>query len=323
MVIMKQEFESTAPEDAAHPQSRAINALSSQTKPYSTFPFPKLVACTTSKTSRLSNGFRIQNQLLYLAKSKQKVINLKYIYCQTIIKGDNMEKYLEEFRSQLKKHEGSLVKVSAIKSLNRHAKEYLNRLSKLKKLERVEWGWYYITPKVQPKNALEFLAKDRNFKIIVGTTAASFWNLDFIHRDSVDMAVDNHSYKKAVESFAIKRGWRVNAEYSRHADKIRRKKFGNLAVEDREETIVDCVKQWAFMDALALLSANRKELAKGDLMKESHWSRVSGSNVRVKQVIEYAAAKLGLKKFAGRADIKEDFIKRVLDEAVEKVVEFG
>ena len=306
-----------------HPQIQPIPASFSQTKPYPATSSAIFVAYPNSNLRHLSNEYRWQNQLLYLAKSKQKVINLKYISCQIITKGDNMEEYLKEFHTQLKKHEGSLVKVNAIKSLNRNAKEYLNKLSKLEKIGKVEWGWYYITPKIQPKNALEFLAKDKNFKIIIGQTAASFWNHDFIHRDSIRIAVNNHSYKKAVESFAAKRGWRINAEYSRHADKIKRKKIGNLFVEDMVGTIVDCIKQWAFMDAIALLSTNSEELVKRDLMRESYWSRVSGSNVRVKQVIEYSAAKLGLRKFAGRANIKEDFIRRVLDEAVDKVVEFG
>ena len=306
-----------------NPQTKPIHVSFSQTKPYLAASSAIFVACSLGNLRSLSDDFRIQNQLLHLAKNEQKVINLKYLSCQTIIKGDNMEEYLKEFHTRLKRHEGSLAKVSTVKSLNNNAKEYLNRLSKLETIEKVEWGWYYITPKIQPRNALEFLAKDMNFKIVVKATAASFWNHDFIHRDSISIAVNNHSYKKAVESFAAKRGWRISAEYSRHADKIKRKKIGNLFVEDRAGTIVDCIKQWAFMDAIALLSANSEELVKRDLMRESQWSRVSGSNVRVKQVIEYSAAKLGLRKFAGRAGIKEDFIRRVLDEAVEKVVEFG
>lgn len=226
---------------------------------------------------------------------------------------------MKEFHNQLKKYEGSLVKVSSIKGLNAHAKEYLIKLAKLEKVEKVTWGWYYITPKTQPENTLEFLAEDKNFKVVVSQSAASIWNQDFIHRNTVTIAVNSLSYKRALEAFAKKHGWYISVEYDKISVEIKHRKIGNLLVEDREQTIIDCMKKWAFVDAIATLSASRN-LSFRQLIKDSFWVRVFGTNIRVKQAIEYATYKL---KVSGRrVNIKNEFVQRELDEAIAKVSEF-
>ena len=230
-----------------------------------------------------------------------------------------MERYLEKFYNQLKKHEGSLVKVSTVKSMNRHAKEYLIKLAKLERIEKIIWGWYYVTPKKEPATALEFLAKDKNFKIIIGQSAASFWNQDFIHRNAVSIAVNSLSYKKVLEAFAKKHGWNILIEYNKGAEGIKYRKFGNLLVEDREQTIIECMRRWAFVDAIATLYAN-KNLPFQQLIKHSFWVRISGTDVRVRQAIDYAAYKLF--KAGRKVYIKNEFVRTELDEAISKVNEF-
>ncbi len=84
-----------------------------------------------------------------------------------------MQDYLKEFYNTLKKHEGSLVRVSAAKKLNKNAREYLTKLAKQNIVEKSSWGWYYVKPKKEA-SALEFLQQDQNFKAVVNQSAASF-----------------------------------------------------------------------------------------------------------------------------------------------------
>jgi len=231
-----------------------------------------------------------------------------------------MERYLIEFYKKLNKYESSLIKVGSIKSLNIHAKEYLNKLAKSGKIEKIAWGWYYITPKKEPATALEFLARDKNFKVVVDQSAASFWNQDFVHRNAVTIAVNSLPYKKALESFVKRRGWNISIEYDKKLDKIKYRNLGNLLVEDRERTIIECMKRWAFIDAIAVLAAN-KNLSFQRLMKDSFWIRISGTDTRVKQAIEYSVYKL-FKTGGRKVDIKNEFIRAELDEAISKVSEF-
>jgi predicted transcriptional regulator of viral defense system len=121
-------------------------------------------------------------------------------------------------------------------------------------IERVAWGWYYVPTRREPASVLEFLARDVNYNVVTGQTAASFWNGDFIHRETVSVAVDDPSYKRALEAFAEKRRWNVVVDYNPDARKIRQKRIRGLRVLDRETAIVDCMKRWAFVDAVATLS---------------------------------------------------------------------
>lgn len=226
-----------------------------------------------------------------------------------------MERYLEEFRDQLKEHEGSLVRVSSVRG--RYAKQFLGALAREGAIERVAWGWYYVPARHRPASVLEFLAGDRNFKVVTGQTAASFWNGDFIHRDSVSVTVEDHSYKRALEAFVAKSGWSIEVEVDKEARRIPHKRFGPLAVEDRESAIVDCFQRWAFVDAIATLSPRAVERVKRD----AYWNRIAGSDVRVGQAVEYAAHKL---YGSGReVSISDAYVREELDEAIEKVMEFG
>ncbi|RLG53329.1 MAG: hypothetical protein DRO00_04420 [Thermoproteota archaeon] len=51
------------------------------------------------------------------------------------------------------------------------------------------------------------------FKIVIKQTAASVWNYDFIHRDVYRLAVEDSSYKRALEGFARQMGWNFEVEY--------------------------------------------------------------------------------------------------------------
>jgi hypothetical protein len=101
-------------------------------------------------------------------------------------------------------------------------------------IEKVTWGWYWIPDEV--KDIWEFLRKDKNFEVISSQTAASFWNHDFIHRNIYIVKVNNKSYGKALEAFARSKGWNV------------------------EETIINCMQNLAFVDAFAVLYANRERI---------------------------------------------------------------
>ncbi len=235
-----------------------------------------------------------------------------------------MQAYLKKFYDAVKKHEGSLVRVSSAKRINKNAKEYLAKLVKQGLIEKDVWGWYYIKPKKEA-NVLEFLQQDQNFKAIVSQSAASFWNNDFIHRESLNVVVDSISFKKALEAFAKKKGWQLTVEYNRDARKLKFEKIKKLAVEGPAETIIECISKWAFADAMAVLVVNKNRINWQKLIERSYWVRVSGTNVRAKQAIEYAAYQLnktGFKFNVRKITIKNNFVKQELDEAVEKVLEF-
>jgi hypothetical protein len=120
--------------------------------------------------------------------------------------------YLDEFKVRLAKEwSGSLFSLSSIRKIYPRAKEYLHRLSKSNGIRRVTWGWYWIP--ISYRDAWEFLAKDRGFKVIIKQTAASIWNYDFIHRDVFRLAVNNQSYKRALEAFAKSMNWDFEVEY--------------------------------------------------------------------------------------------------------------
>ena len=114
-----------------------------------------------------------------------------------------MPEYLTQFSKKLKLYEGSLVSVKSVKGIEPNAKEYLNKLSKEGSIERVKWGWYWVTAEV--KDVWDFLEKDQNFKVVSAQTAASFWNNDFVHRDVYVLKVNDKSYGKALKEFGKKK----------------------------------------------------------------------------------------------------------------------
>lgn len=230
-------------------------------------------------------------------------------------------KYLQNFYKKLKERRGSLVKTKFLKEKN--AKEYLNRLAKTGSIDRISWGWYWIPAKIKDK--LDFLAKDKNFKVIVAQTAASFWNADFVHRDVCIVKVRNKSYAKALEEFSKKKNLKIKVEYVK--DKIDYVRIGKLSIEKVEDSIIDCMQKWAFIDAFATLYANRKKINFKSLKKD-YWKRMPKSSIRVGQVLGYGCYRLnslaGEKLFpVKKAKLEDKFIKEEVDEAIEKVVEYG
>ena len=105
------------------------------------------------------------------------------------------------------------------------------------------------------------------------------------------------------------------------------RKVGNLLVEDIEENVIACLQNWAFADAFATLYENRNKIDLNRLYKESYWRRISKTNVRAKQALEYGFHQLeemGGVEFPHReTKLEDDFVKREIDEAIEKVVELG
>jgi len=236
-----------------------------------------------------------------------------------------MPKYLQEFGKRLRPFKGSLVRVSSVKEIEPKAKEYLNKASKEGVIERIKWGWYWVPAKVE--SVWDFLAKDKNFKVVSAQTAASFWNNDFVHRDIYVLKVNDRSYGKALKAFAKKKGWNIEFEFSKDPSKIKYRKVGNLLVENVEENVIACLQNWAFADAFATLYGNRNKIDLKRLYKESYWKRISKTNVRAKQALEYGFHQLeemsGVEFPHRETKLEDDFVRREIDEAIEKVVELG
>lgn len=242
--------------------------------------------------------------------------------CQIILKGDLM--YLDDFSVALKKkYLGSLFSVKHAYQIHPRAKEYLYRLKGLGEVKRVGWGWYYI-PKKQ--DIWGFLASDKNFKVLIKQTAASIWNYDFIHRNVYKLAVKDKSFKRALEAFGEKQGWIFEVEVY---DKIpyEYERVGNLLVESLESSIVSCIADWSFLDALATLYFRRDKIDFRKLRRISRWKRVSRANTRVWTVIKYACSlfneEFGEKIFNVRKTSLSRDIKELVEEAVDKVIEFA
>lgn len=237
-----------------------------------------------------------------------------------------MSNYLKEFHEKLRKWRGSLVRVKSIKSIEPNAKEYLNNLSKEGLIERVKWGWYWVPTKI--KDIWDFLEKDKNFKVVSSQTAASFWNYDFIHRDIYVLKVKDKSFGKALKEFAKSRGWNIKVEYLTDFSKVKYKKVGNLLIEDMEDSVIECLQNWAFIDAFATLYTNRDRIKLDKLNKKSYWKRISKTDIRIRQALEYGCHRInelsGKELFTAReSKLEDDFVRREIDEAVEKVVELG
>ena len=232
---------------------------------------------------------------------------------------------VDEFYSKLRKeYEGSLVKTKIAKSLDENAKEYLYRLAKEGFIEYVSWGWYFIG--TDTNDFMEFIGKDKNLKIIAGQSAASFWNYDFVHRDSYTILVNDKSYMEAMKQFVKLRGWDVGISYSNILPMYVKK--GNLLIEDLEPTIFDCIDRWAFLDAFSVVYVQRKKIDLIKLVKENYWRRIPKSDIRTGQILGYGFKKLNqaIKKNtfpAYKTNLKDTFITRSIDESIERVIEFA
>jgi predicted transcriptional regulator of viral defense system len=232
-----------------------------------------------------------------------------------------MQGYLARFSKSLAEWKGSLVKVGYLEQPN--AKEYLHQLARAGVVERVSWGWYWVPAKV--KDFWDFLGKDRNFKVIAGQTAASFWNHDFVHREVYLVKVRDSSYGKALEAFGKTRGWKVVAE-PLGGEKYT--EVDGVYVEALEDCVIECMQHWAFADAFAVLYENRRKPLYDSLARRSYWKRITKSEVRIRQALSYGCCQLnelsGERIFPVRKTGLEDaFVSRAIDEAVGKVVALG
>jgi hypothetical protein len=212
-----------------------------------------------------------------------------------------------------------------IKEIEPNAKEYLNSLAKNGIIERVTWGWYWVPDEYM--DFFDFLKKDKNFKVLSGQSAASFWNHDFIHRDIYSIKVVDKSFEKALKIFAKNRDWEVNIEYTEDISEVDYIKREGFYIETPVETIVDCIHRSAFADAFAVLFMIRKRVKIKEFYERIYWKRIARSDIRVRQVLEYGRYRFYqlLKDPAFKTrkmTIKDKFIRRDIDEAVERVVEF-
>lgn len=171
------------------------------------------------------------------------------------------------------------------------------------------------------------MAKDKNFKVIIKQTAASIWNYDFVHHNVYRLAVKDESYKKALEKFARMMGWKFEVEYY---DKIpyEYKTIDGLNVETPESSIVSCMTEWSFTDAFAVLYFRRNEISLNKVKVLGRWKRISRTNIRVWTSVKYGC-KLFNEYFNQKifkirsAELKQNEVKELIEEAVEKVLEFA
>lgn len=234
--------------------------------------------------------------------------------------------YLERFSAALRERwKGSLFKVSEARKIEARAKEYLHRLEKLGEVKRVYWGWYYV-PKEQ-RDVWDFLARDKRFKVVIKQTAASIWNYDFVHRDVYRLAVESASYKKALEKFGEERGWNFEVE---HCDKVsyEYEEIDQLCIETPESCLVNCIADWAFLDAFATLYFRRDSVSFDKVRKLARWKRISGTDTRAWNAIRYGCSLFNKQLEKKVFDVKttqstRDDIKELVEEAVEKVMEFA
>jgi hypothetical protein len=250
----------------------------------------------------------------------------KYL-AKHILKVNDVTDYLMKFNNKLKrKYKGSLVKVENIKTIEPNAKKYLNNLAKVNNIEKISWGWYWVPSKT--KDFFDFLRQDKNFKIITSQTAASFWNYDFIHRDTYAIKVINKSFGKALHVFCTRKGWDVKVEYIKPSSNIKYSNSRGLLIEDMEDNIIDCLKNWAFTDAFATIYENKNNIDFNRIFKRTYWMRISRSKVRIKQALEYGCSKMneaiGRNLFPSRViEFTDQYIKREIDESIEKVMDLA
>lgn len=233
--------------------------------------------------------------------------------------------YLNRFRGRLERGwRASLISVAEARAIDPNAKKYLSQLAGKGRIEKVSWGWYWIPGKC--RDFFDFMARDKHFKVLQKQSAASLWNGDFIHRDSFTVAVCERSYARALKSFASSRGWNVEVE-TRKFERAQYQGMRGLPVESLEETIVDCVKEWAFADAFASVLRNFNAID-WDRISRHYWERIPRSNVRVGQILRYGTATLRRATHdpdcrPTRTRITDDFVRRQVVEAAERVVDLA
>ena len=230
-------------------------------------------------------------------------------------------RYLDQFKNRLEKGwKGSLVSVAEAKTIEPNAKKYLSQLAQRGQIKKVIWGWYWVPE--HSRDFFDFLGRENHFKVVQKQTAGAIWNGDFIHRDIYCIAVRDRSYGKALEKLASSLGWKVQAE-TKAFKKNEYERVGRVYVERLEDTIVDCVKEWAFADAFASLQQHYRKVD-WDKITRRYWERLSGSNVRVGSVLKYGTSIMNHNRETGiysenRSKVSDAFIKRQVEEAAERV----
>ena len=234
-----------------------------------------------------------------------------------------MQAFLKDFYNILSAWRGSLVKVGYLKE--RNAKEYLHQLARAGKIEKVCWGWYWIPGPVAHFG--DFLKKDKNFKVVAGQTAASFWNNDFIHRDVYRIKVKDPSFGKALEAFAASRKWSVVVEPLQE-DKTQYVLKDRLYIQTLEDTVLECMQSWAFTDAFAVIYAHPSALLFEAISRKGYWMRIAKTPVRVRTALHYGCALLNEQSQSVRFPVKKTrlddaFLRSEIEEAITKVVDHG
>ena len=226
--------------------------------------------------------------------------------------------YIHDFYQRIDKEwHGSLISVREARRLHQHAKEYLAQAAREGLVERVTWGWYFVPAPY--RDAVEFLKQDKHFKVLHKQTAAGIWNADFVHHDHYTVAVSDASYARALQAFAEQRGWNITVE-TRRLTKKDYVKIGDNYVEGLEPTIISCLKAWAFTDAFAALHEHERDVRWRKLAMHA-WERIPRTNARIGQLLTYGTKTLHHEPT--RANITDDFLKRQVDEALEKVVDLA
>ncbi len=231
---------------------------------------------------------------------------------------------LKKFYDKLYKNfKGSLVTYNHVKNIDKNAKEYLNQLADKNKIDEIITNWYYI--KDNFKDEIDFLSKDKNFKIISGISAASFWNYEFIQHNVCRVLVNNKEYAKTLEKFSEKHNLKINVIYSKNLPKYI--KADNLLIETIEYCIIDCLTDYAFIDAFSTIYEQKKDINLENLLKLSYHKTLPNSNIKLNQILYYAFNKFNeiseRRIFADyNVNLKDHFIKRSLDEAIEKILDF-
>jgi hypothetical protein len=141
------------------------------------------------------------------------------------------------------------------------------------------------------------------------------------------LAVRDPSYKKALERFSKERGWVFEVEYY---DKIpcEYEKVDQLMIEAPESCLVNCISDWAFLDAFAVLYFRKDEISFEKVRKLARWKRISRTDARVWNALKYGCnlfnEQMQRKVFHVKATrLEQDDVKELVEEAVEKVMEFA
>jgi len=162
---------------------------------------------------------------------------------------------------------------------------------------------------------------------LIKQTAASIWNYDFVHRNVYRLAVEDTSYKKALERFGKERGWIFEVEcYDKMPYEY--KEVEQLMVEGPESCVVNCVADWAFLDAFAVLYFGKDEISFDKVRQLARWKRISRTDTRVWNAVKYGCNLFNKQMRKKVFDVKatkldQDDVKELVEEAVGKVMEFA